>query len=533
MTQGLWVHWPWHVQLIMLPDFRVRQRDYLLELARALTQELNLDKLLERILTISVEMLAGQAGLIALREEKGGWRVAAANGIHPAFLHYLEPLLKQVTENEDPENYEIPEINRLLRNVTYSASLGLLTGVGLPLVARHEVVGVIFIFRSYSGVFSNNDRALLGSFADQAAIAVKNAQLYSQLSQEKQRMEALLDSAADGILILAPDHRIQQVNSAFARMWKSTQAEIQDKLHEEIIQWESKTQGLSLVEAEAGGWPLTPHAYIYIEGDLKRNDALPLPVGITYAPLLSEEGTLLNIIATVRDITRFRQADELKSTFISIISHELKTPIALIKGYVSTLRRDDATWDRAVIADSLEVIEEEADRLTELIENMLDASRLQAGGFALRRADVNLSEMAHRLADRFQTQTSKHKIVVDMPDNLPIIMADEDRLRQVLSNLLSNSIKYAPEGEIRIYAQVRSGQIIVCVSDQGPGIQHGDIPHIFDRFYRSAEAIRQTKGAGLGLYLAQAIIEAHGGRIWVDSQSGQGARICFSLPLSR
>ena len=157
----------------MLPDFRVRQRDYLLELARALTQELNLDKLLERILSISVEMLAGQAGLIVLRVEKGVWRVAAANGIHPAFLHYLEPLLAQVTENGDPENYEIPEINRLLSDVTYTASLGLLTGVGIPLVARQEVVGVIFIFRGYSGVFSNNDRALLGSFADQAAIAVQ------------------------------------------------------------------------------------------------------------------------------------------------------------------------------------------------------------------------------------------------------------------------------------------------------------------------------------------------------------------------
>ena len=361
----------------------------------------------------------------------------------------------------------------------------------------------------------------------------RNAQLYSQLHQEKQRLSALLDSAADGILILSADHHIERVNPAFARIWGGPQSAIQDKFHEEIIQWENKPVGLTLVEAEAGGWPLTPHAQLYVEGDLKRDQAPPLPVGITYAPLLSPEGTLLNVIATVRDITRFRQADELKSTFISIISHELKTPVALIKGYVSTLRRDDATWDRTIVADSLEVIEEEADHLTELIENMLDASRLQAGAFALRKADVNLTELARHLAERLQTQSSNHQIIVDMPADLPIILADEDRLSQVLSNLITNSLKYSPGGEIRVSGQVKQDQIVVCVSDQGPGIPLSDIPHIFDRFYRSSEALRKTKGAGLGLYLAKAIIEAHGGRIWVDPQPGQGARVCFSLPLLR
>ena len=136
-------------------------------------------------------------------------------------------------------------------------------------------------------------------------------------------------------------------------------------------------------EAVAGGWPLTAHAHLYVEGDLKIGISnLKLPVGITYAPLVSSENILLNIIATIRDITRFRQAEELKSTFISIISHELKTPVALIKGYVSTLRREDARWDRSIVQESLSVIEEEADRLGSLIENMLDASRLQAGGLS-------------------------------------------------------------------------------------------------------------------------------------------------------
>lgn len=515
----------------MLPDFRVRQRDYLLEISRAITQELNLDNLLARILTISIEMLAGQAGLIALREARGGWTVAVSHGIPPAFLRQLEPLLAAVPEHEEPARYELPEINRLLQGLTRAASLGLLSGVVLPLIARRNVVGVLFIFRNYQGGFSANDTALLQSFADQAAIAVHNAQLYSQVSHEKRRIDALLDSVADGIFILSTDHIIERCNPAFARLVSLPVASILDRPHEEIIRWGKQKDGLSLEQAVAGGWPLTPNATLYVEGDLLRPNRPPLPVGITYAPLLTTEGTLINVIASVRDITRFREAEELKSTFISVISHELKTPVALIKGYVGTLRREDASWDREIVNDSLEVIEEEADRLTELIENLLDASRLQAGALSINLSDVNLAELGERIAERFRTQTQIHTIEVSFPKDFPVILGDEGRLEQVLSNLVSNAIKYSPEGgEINIGGQVRSEQVILCVSDPGPGISAEDIPHVFDRFYRSSDASRKTKGAGLGLYLARAVVEAHGGRIWIDPKPGAGARICFSLP---
>lgn len=511
----------------MLPDFRVRQRDYLLEIARALTQELDQKKLLARILRIAIEMLAGQAGLIALRDQPAdGWRVATAHGIPPAFLRYLEPLLAE----EQAADLDVEELNRMLKELTYTASMGLLNGTGLPLNAHGRVIGVIFIFRSYPDLFSSNDQQLLQSFADQAAIAVYNAQLYGQVSYEKQRLDALIDSAADGILILHPDHTIERVNDSFERMSGQTDDEVRGHKHDEIIRWERRPQGMTLEEAEADGWPLTPNAHLYVEGDLARNFPSPLPVGITYAPLLTSDGKLRNIIVTVRDITHFRTAEEIKATFISIVSHELKTPVALIKGYASTLRRDDARWDKNIVQDSLTVIEEEADRLTRMIEDLLDASRLQAGGLTLKRTDVSLTTLARRLAERLQTQSKSHTLAVDFPEPFPVILADETRIEQVLSNLISNAIKYSPGGEIRISGEIRPEQVIVTVSDQGAGIDPRDLPHIFDRFYRADKAVRHTKGAGLGLYLARAIVEAHGGRIWVDPQPDKGARICFSLP---
>lgn len=516
----------------MLPDIRVRQRDYLLEITQAITQELDLDKLLARILEFSTEILSGQAGLIALRSEQGDWGVASSHGINPDFLRYLDPLLAAVPDNEDPARFELPEINRILANLTRAATLGLLTGVGLPLIARQRVIGVIFIFRNYRGRFSANDRTLLQSFADQAAIAVFNAQLYTEIRQEKKRLDALLDSTADGILILAPDRTIERCNPAFVNLWGKELDEILHRPHEEIIQLADIEQGISLEQAEAGGWPLTPHATLYVEGDLIRPDSTSLPVGITYAPLLTVEGQLLNVVATVRDITHFREAEELKATFISVVSHELKTPVALIKGYVGTLRRDDATWDPKVVEQSLSVIEEETDRLTNLIEDLLDATRLQAGALTINQADISIVDLVERLCEKFRTQTEHHNISIEFPSEFPVVVGDEERLSQVISNLLSNAIKYSPAGgEIVISGQSRKDQIIICVSDSGPGIAPGDIPHIFDRFYRSPDAVRTTKGAGLGLYLARAVIEAHGGRIWVDPKPGEGARICFSLPL--
>ena len=509
----------------MLPDFRVRQRDYLLEITRTITQELDLQKVLKRILRISIEMLAGQAGLIALKEASS-WRVAAAHGIPAAFLRYLEPLLAE----ESVAELDVDELNRMLKDLAYTASQGLLNGTAISLLTHRQVIGVIFIFRSYPDLFSANDKQLLQSFADQAAIAVFNARLYSQVILEKQRLDALIDGAADGIIILNADHSIERVNDAFERICGQTDEQVRGKRHDELINWARKPDGMTLEEAEAQGWPLTTNAHLYVEGDLKRLEPPNIPVGITYAPLLTHDGQVRNIIVTVRDITHFRNADEMKATFISIVSHELKTPVALIKGYASTLRRDDARWDKHIVQDSLAVIEDEADRLTHMIEDLLDASRLQAGGLTLNQTDLSLPNLAQRLAERFQTQTKKHTLVVDFPADFPVIMGDETRIEQVLSNLISNAIKYSPKGEIHINGDIRPEQVIITVSDEGPGIDQHDMPHIFDRFYRSDTAVRKTKGAGLGLYLARAIVEAHGGRIWIDPQHGSGARICFSLP---
>ncbi len=337
-------------------------------------------------------------------------------------------------------------------------------------------------------------------------------------------------------------------NRALAALTGWRAAEAIGQKHDEIIRWAKIDLGIDLATAEAGGWPVTRRSAqpgapaqaggrdqtLYVEGDLRRRDGGTVSVGITYAPLLDRNSRLVNIIAGVRDITRFREAEELKSTFISVVSHELKTPVSLIKGYAGTLRREDAMWDAETLRSSLAVIEEESDRLNELIDNLLDASRLQAGALPLSMDDVDLGALARSTAEKFRSQSQEHTFVVDFPSDFPVVEGDEARLGQVLSNLLTNSIKYSPEGgTITVSGRVLPDEVAVTVRDEGIGIAPAQQTRVFDAFYRVDDApTRRTQGTGLGLYLAKAVVEAHGGNIWVDSEPGQGAAFSFSIPLS-
>jgi len=248
---------------------------------------------------------------------------------------------------------------------------------------------------------------------------------------------------------------------------------------------------------------------------------------------MNDENTMINIIGLVRDISKFREADDLKNTFISTMSHELKTPVALIKGYASTMQLDDAKWDKDLIKESFAIIEEEADRLANMINSLLDASRLYAGALTLNRSEINIAELARNIAKRMQTQTDKHTIRCEFPADLPIIYGDADRIEQVLMNLISNAIKYSPGGEILISGELQNDFVKISVKDEGQGLQSEDLQHLFERFYRSKRSANLAKGVGLGLYLSNGIVEGHGGKMWAENRTDRsGAIFSFTLPLN-
>jgi PAS domain S-box-containing protein len=525
--------------MLILPDYRVRQRDYLLQIARALTSRLDVGEVLRLILGASLAMLSGEVGLIALREEDNRFRARASVGVPAEKLHVFKPLLENIFIDEQHGGIRYDQLELKMRLVARALDMRLRQVITLPMLMGDQVLGVIFVFRSYVGEYTADEQSILQSFADQAAIAVHNAQLYERLSAEQQRLSAILEHSADGVLIMDAKQRIVGFNKALARITGWNQAEALGQLHDSIIFWERVEHGQPLGAALASGWARQPCKdddepdTRYVEGDLRRRDGSLISLGITYTALFDDDGRLQNIIANVRDITHFRRAQEAKSAFISAVSHELKTPVALIKGYASTLRREDAHWDEATVQRALAVIEDEADRLAGMIENLLAASKLQAEGMRLTQiGEVDLIELVSRAVERFRTQSQQHRLILDLPPDLPTVRGDAVRLRQVFDNLLSNAIKYSPDGgEIRVTGSYDAQGVTISVSDQGVGIPAEELPHIFERFYRVDNTLsRRTQGTGLGLYLANAFIKAHGGRISVESALNKGSTFHVWLP---
>lgn len=550
----------------LLATYQLRQRELLLRISRAMTSRLELPSLLRLILGSAAELVGCRAGLIVLAREHDGsdesgesparlpgsilppqeqparFQIRAVYGIPSNLLAFFQPLLDippvlVEEESDTPQgNPYFADLQRRVRQVEEQLGSPLGQVVGLPLLVEEELLGVIYLFRG-EYAFTSLDWQVLQGFADQAAIAVRNARLYHQLETERSRLETIVQSSLDGIMILDARRRVLLINQELAKMVGVEPEQAVGQPCADLLPL-LNVQGADLCSDEQLELSSALEAgTLHCEGDLDLPGRKRLSVSVTFSPLYSESGKLINVIANVHDITRFREEEEIKSTFTSIISHELKTPVALIKGYAQTLARPDADWDPETARQGLEIIEEEADRLEALINNLLDVSRIQAGGLKLDWADVNLNNLITRVAAAFRTQSAQHTIEVDIPQPLPTIWADEERLRQVLTNLLTNAIKYSPEGgTIRIGGWVdhteEKPRVILYVADQGIGIPQEEAARIFSRYYRVDSSLRRgTAGVGLGLFLSKAILDAHGGAIWVRSEPGRGATFFVALPL--
>ncbi len=254
-------------------------------------------------------------------------------------------------------------------------------------------------------------------------------------------------------------------------------------------------------------------------------------VEITYGYVRDATGQISGVVHIVHDLTEHKEAERLKDEFLSLVSHELRTPLHHIKGFASTLLQQDVTWDPETQRDFLESINREADRLADLVEKILHLSRLRAGMMPMDKTWWSVRDIVEAALQHYR-HAYERQVLVDMPDELPPLFVDGREIALVLRNLLENAAKYSPpDGDITLGVRHEGEEIHFWVADQGPGIPPEEQEHIFEHFYRGKHNRRYSPGTGLGLAICRRIVEAHGGRIWVESAIGEGACFHFTLPL--
>jgi two-component system phosphate regulon sensor histidine kinase PhoR len=239
-------------------------------------------------------------------------------------------------------------------------------------------------------------------------------------------------------------------------------------------------------------------------------------------------------VAVVRDVTDLRRSERLRRELVANVSHELRTPLTSIKGFVETLLAG-ALRDEQNSRRFLEIIEAETNRLTKLVDDLLELSRLESKGVTFRMQPVDLGQLCRAVVDRQQPRAERSGVQLDCSaQSGVVVVADPDRVEQVLTNLVDNALKFTPEGgHIRVRVEVRGAEAWVCVEDTGRGIPPDDLPHVFERFYRADRSRTRTSGgSGLGLAIAKHLVEMQGGRIWAESTPGQGSVFSFAFPLS-
>lgn len=397
-------------------------------------------------------------------------------------------------------------------------------------VTERRVIGVLHAFNKRMGnEFDRIDVNLITQYARQAAAVMAAAQVFREVVQEKEELETVIENVGSGIMMLDVSGRIAQINASARAVLGIEQDAKLTGGYKTIIKSESVRNVLSKA--------------INDDGDLQEEVTLPSSdpdkdktdriYQVQTAEVKDEDGSKMGVAAIFNDITEIRSIERMKTAFVSTVSHELKTPLTSIKGFISTLLHDTEGFDEDTTREFYTIIDQMCDRLTRLINDLLNVSRIEAGrALELYPSPVKPVDIANHVVTVQKLYTSEHDLVVDFAADVPVIAADKDKLEQILTNLTNNAVKYSPNGgTVTITGRMHDGRVRITVADQGIGIPKEHLTRVFERFHRvDNRDTRKAGGTGIGLYIVKHLVEAHGGTVWAESEVGKGSQFIFELP---
>jgi len=396
---------------------------------------------------------------------------------------------------------------------------------------------------SDEGPFLKEERDQLNDIARQLGVGIKRRQAEEALQESEEKYRALVENAPNMVVVYQDGH-FKYVNRAACNRLGWTYEELTSPsfgVVEKLV-----SEGYQHIVRENIAKRLRGEYVPPYEITLKTQDGSEFPVLVRGATIsyggkpanqvvFSDLTERIEAEKKARELQLLKEVDNLRHQLLSNVSHELRTPLTSIKGFVSTLLRPDAKWSEEEQRDFLETINQEADRLTLLINDLLDMSRIDAGALKLDKDYYHISEILESIGIRLAILTQYHRLDIKVPPELPRVFVDKMRIGQVLTNMVDNATKYSSGGsEITIEARLDKNEIIVSVADKGQGIPAELLDKVFDRFYQAENIVTGRKrGTGLGLSICRGIVQAHNGRLWVESKLGEGSKFSFSLPVTK
>jgi len=528
---------------------RLDELSTLLGTSAAVVSSLDLQTVLESILE-QVEHLLGvdKCAIVALDEQKGIFRAQASRGLSKRYTEqiYIDPDEPQSVTMRAIRSGQPIQISDTETDPTFMAlrprsrAEGYRSILAVPLSAQHGPASALLVYRPEPHVFTKREINLVTTFANHAAMAIENAILFTRsdtrLQEQSHRLEALIQSMQDGLILENLEGRVLYANRRISELTQLPPEEISGADVENIIEQllartsernpdDIENIRLAISAALNGG---DQRRVEFTINDSHHNLYLRLQA----FDVTDSQGMLIGRGQILRDITISREVDRMKSSLISTVSHELRTPLAAIKGYTTTLLAEDVQWDPKAQHEFLKIISSETDRLSDLVNDLLDMSRIEAGNLIVSREACDIEEIISRAAQRAYPSPGE-RLEVYLPPDLPILFADPQRIEVVLRNLIENAAKYAgDDSPIRVSGRQHGNDFILRVEDQGPGIPMDDSDRIFESFYRVENGlVREAPGAGIGLAICQGFVRAHGGEIWLEPRS-KGTCVAFSLPLT-
>ena len=521
-------------------------RDRLSGLSEAslrISRSLDLDTVLQGVIDGARSLTKARYGALVAFDGSGEIETLITSGVTPeerprfGDLPKGLGLLQYLNEIEGP--LRLGDIASHPRSVGFPGGHPpMKTFLGTPVLHLGERLGNIYLTEKEGGrEFTPEDEETLVMFASQAGMAIVNARRYSDEHRARADLEALVNISPVGVLVFdAKTGDLVSLNQESRRIVGGLRAP-----------GRSQAEILSVLTFRRPDGREIPLAEMPTERALKSGETvraeeiiIELPDGravttvVNATPIFSEAGAVVSVVATVQDMTPLEELERLRAEFLGMVSHELRTPLTTIKGSAATVLAAPSAVDTAEMLQFFRIIDEQADRMRGLISDLLDVTRIEAGTLSVAPEPTDLAALVDEAREAFLRGGARNSVEVHLAPDLPRIGADRQRLGQVLNNLFSNASKYSPDwSAIRVSASVQDTYVAISVSDEGRGVSAEGLPHLFRKFSRidSEDLDRRIGGEGLGLAICKGIVEAHGGRIWAESEGpGLGTRFTFTIP---